>query len=316
MNDQSQDKLCMILHLIGKGIMDIGDELNKTQKNQIITDNDHHSPHISKNSDDAIFVERGISIDPTNNTSNKIHHQDFSNTNAELLAERKYEAEEELNSLQFQISGCRSELNNLECKKQDLLNEIEDQKKLLVQIDERERNLMENEKKLTSLLVEYQAMEVWAKNILPSWCENEDLSLLKNHFIESIKQNRTQSAILAGLLLTSLVNYQYTLQLADERSIEKSVNELGQKLFSWLNVMGCDAVASVENAILIANHINHEAAGRFEVDIPIPGTPASPNTMKFQPRPGTADQTVLSVQSWIVRGSKKQVAHLALINQS
>ena len=316
MNDQSQDKLCKILHLIGKGIMDIGDELNKSQKNQIITDNDHNSLHVSKSGDDNIFIDRGIYSDLIDNSLNEINHQDVSNSNSELLSERKYEAEEKLNSLQFQISGCRSELNELECKKFDLLIEIEDQKKLLVRMDEREKILMDNEKNLAALQVVHQAIEVWRKNILPSWCENEDVCSLKNHFIESIKQNRTQSSILAGLLLTSLVNYQYTLQLADERSMEKSVNELGQKLFSWLNAMGYDAEASVENATLIANHINNEGAGRFEVDIPIPGTPASANTMKFQPRPGTADQTVLSVQSWIVRGSKKQVVHLAVINQS
>jgi hypothetical protein len=197
-----------------------------------------------------------------------------------------------------------------------LLNEIENQKKLFIQIEEKEKILIENEKNLVSLQDKHQAVEVWIKNILPSWCENEDICSIKNHFIESLKQNRTHLSILAGLLLTSIVNYQYSLQLADERSMEKSVNELGQKLFSWLNAMGYDAEASVENAMLIANHINNEGGGRFEVDIPTPGTPASANTMKFQPRPGTADQTVLSVQSWIVRGSKKQVVHLAVINQS
>ena len=103
----------------------------------------------------------------------------------------------------------------------------------------------------------------------------------------------------------------YATSAVTGSGVFNALRDVSRRLFAWLkerNVSDYDASAVAQSW---AEQINRECAGRCEIEVPVPGSPAQSQTMLYQPRPGVSAQSVLTVQSWCVRGAKREVIHRA-----
>ena len=116
----------------------------------------------------------------------------------------------------------------------------------------------------------------------------------------------------AGLLASLLAGYSFALRDPDDRNLADFIRDVGRRLFGWLRARGVDDYQAAELAKTVAEYLNRECAGRCEVEVPTPGGPPQAQTMAYLPS-GNAELSVAAVQSWCVRGPKREVIHRAAI---
>lgn len=153
----------------------------------------------------------------------------------------------------------------------------------------------------------------WLRSLLPKWLSNEDLLGPRARMLDNAKTDSGPLGMAAGLLMTTLASYSFALRDSDSRNVANSIRDVGNRLFGWSRELQMPDLEATDLAKLLAVAINAETVGRFEIEVPMPGTPAHPQTMLFQPRQGSSEQTVLSVHSWCVRGPKREVIHRASV---
>ncbi|MFO1437547.1 MAG: hypothetical protein U1F81_04440 [Verrucomicrobiaceae bacterium] len=150
----------------------------------------------------------------------------------------------------------------------------------------------------------------WLESLLPVWLQEEQIAPWRDALLDDAQHPRTASNA-AGLLFANLSLYTYAHKDTDARAVADALRDVSRRLFAWLkerNVSDYDASAVAQSW---AEQINRECAGRCEIEVPVPGSPAQSQTMLYQPRPGVSAQSVLTVQSWCVRGAKREVIHRA-----
>jgi len=153
----------------------------------------------------------------------------------------------------------------------------------------------------------------WLRSLLPKWLSDEALLGLRARMIDNAKNDSGPLGMAAGLLMTTLSSYSFALRDSDLRNVANSIRDVGCRLFAWLRELQMPDSEATDLAKVIAVAINAETVGRCEIEVPMPGTPAHPQTMLFQPRQGSSEQTVLSVNAWCVRGPKREVIHRASV---
>jgi hypothetical protein len=153
----------------------------------------------------------------------------------------------------------------------------------------------------------------WLRSLLPRWLSHEALVGLRAKMLDHAKNDSGPLGMAAGLLMTTLASYSFALRDSDSRNVANSIRDVGHRLFGWSRELQMPDSEATDLAKLMAVAINSETVGRCEIEVPMPGTPAHPQTMNFQPRQGSSEQTVLSVHSWCVRGPKREVIHRASV---
>lgn len=155
-----------------------------------------------------------------------------------------------------------------------------------------------------------EAMSYWLESLLPAWLKEEHITPWKDAMLDDAQHPRSTSNA-AGLLFANLSLYTYAQKETDARAVADALRDVSRRLFAWLkerNISDYEASAIAQSW---AEQINLECSGRCEVELPVPGSPAQSQTMLYQPRPGVSAQSVLTVQSWCVRGAKREVIHRA-----
>ena len=152
----------------------------------------------------------------------------------------------------------------------------------------------------------------WLESLLPAWLGEASTAPWRDALLEDVQQPPPSSTA-AGLLFASFSFYTYAQRDSDARSVVDALREVGRRLFAWLKERNMGDYEATTIARTMADHINNECTGRCEVEVPVPGSPAQNLTMLYQPRPGVSAQSVLSVQSWCVRGAKREVIHRATV---
>lgn len=314
MNNKTQEKLGDLLEILASGIMEIraelGASLSTTEKNEGIDESvikftvnrEESAPKAAAL--DQIVEEIGKRKEELDALRDMIER-----TNKELL-----DAKEALLETEARASAAQIDLD--ECVRRE--NQALEDRKLLegrtLELDERESNLIEREQCADDAFELIANSKDWVKSLLPKWSEEDNFSPMCKKMIADVKGSVEPQSACAGLLATTLAGYSFALREPDDRNLADAVRDVGRRLFTWMRIRGADVSQSTELARTVAAHINMECSGRCDVEVPTPGGPAQNQTMLFQPRPGTSDQTVVTVQSWCVRGPKREVIHRASIN--
>jgi|GEM_PF-4400643 len=175
-----------------------------------------------------------------------------------------------------------------------------------------ERALALREQRVNEQVERLEGTRYWLENLLPGWLREEGIAPWRDALMEDAQIERASSNT-AGLLFATLSLYTYAQRDTDARAVADALRDVGRRLYAWLKErnMGDYDASSVAQAM--AAHINRECAGRCELEVPVPGTPAQNQSMLYQPRPGVSAQSVISVQSWCVCGAKREVIHRATV---
>lgn len=150
----------------------------------------------------------------------------------------------------------------------------------------------------------------WLESLLPGWLQEEHIAPWRDAMLDDAQHPRTTSNA-AGLLFANLSLYTYAQKETDARVVADALRDVSRRLFAWLKERSVSDLDACSVAQSWADQINRECAGRCEIEVPVPGSPAQSQTMLYQPRPGVSAQSVLTVQSWCVRGAKREVLHRA-----
>jgi len=187
------------------------------------------------------------------------------------------------------------------------------------ELDIRERKVSENETELAQREHSFNERAAlqdgtrrWLERLLPTWLEEEGIAPWKDAMMEDAK-HLTTSSTTAGLLFFTLSLYTYAQRDTDARAVADALRDVGRRLFAWLKERNLGDYEASVVAQAMAEQINRECSGRCELEVPVPGSAAQTQTMLYQPRPGVSAQSVLTVQSWCVRGAKREVIHRASI---
>ena len=319
MNNKTMEKRGDLLEVLAAGIMDIRAELaasrSTTEKNESL---DEPVIRVTVNRQESVQDE----LAPKASTLDQIVEEigkrkeelDALSDMIELANKELLDAKEALLETQARASAAQIDLD--ECVRSE--NQALEERKLLegrtLELDERESNLIEREQCADDAFELIANSKNWVKSLLPKWSEEDDFSPMCKEMIADVKGSVEPQSACAGLLATTLAGYSFALREPDDRNLADAVRDVGRRLFTWMRIRGADVSQSTELARTVAAHINMECSGRCDVEVPTPGGPAQNQTMLFQPRPGTSDQTVVTVQSWCVRGPKREVIHRASIN--
>jgi hypothetical protein len=174
----------------------------------------------------------------------------------------------------------------------------------------READITQRELRVASLSERFEGTRHWLENLMPGWLCEESISPWRDALMHDAQHANTSSNA-AGLLFATLSLYSYAQRDTDARTVADALREVGRRLYAWIKECGHDDQLASQVAQSWADAINRECAGRCEVEVPVPGAPASNQTMNFRPRPGVSAQTVINVQFWCVRGAKREVIHRA-----
>lgn len=185
------------------------------------------------------------------------------------------------------------------------------------ELDVREQNLAardtavsQREQDITKRGEWLEATRYWLESLLPSWLQDEHIAPWRDAMLDDAQHPRIASNA-AGLLFANLSLYTYAQKETDARVVADALRDVSRRLFAWLKERSISDYDASTIAQSWAEHINRECAGRCEVEVPLPGSPAQSQTMLYQPRPGVSAQSVLTVQTWCIRGSKREVIHRA-----
>jgi regulator of replication initiation timing len=234
-----------------------------------------------------------------------------SETHRQLLSESEAARVQihRFNEEQSQITACRSQYEAV----------IEQAARAQRELDAREQNISANESLLAQReqtinerAARLDGTRYWLESLLPSWLQEENIAPWRDAMMEDA-QNPSASSTAAGLLFANLSLYTYAQRDTDARAVADALRDVGRRLFAWLKERNMGEYDASNIAQAMAAHINRECAGRCELEVPVPGTPAQNQSMLYQPRPGVSAQSVLSVQSWCVRGAKREVIHRATV---
>lgn len=155
-----------------------------------------------------------------------------------------------------------------------------------------------------------EATRYWLESLVPSWLNESDVSEWRNALMDDAQHPRSASTT-AGLLFATLSLYTFAQRDTDMRAIADALRDLGRRFFAWLKERNVSDAQASNIAQVWAAHINRDCEGRCELEVPVPGAPAQSQTMLYQPRPGVTAQSIVAVQSWCVRGAKREVIHRA-----
>lgn len=175
-----------------------------------------------------------------------------------------------------------------------------------------EEQFARREQIISEQVEKFENTRRWLESLLPAWLSEASTAPWKDALLEDVQQPPPSSTA-AGLLFASFSFYIYAQRDSDARSVVDALREVGRRLFAWLKERNMGDYEATTIARIMADHINNECTGRCEVEVPVPGSPAQNLTMLYQPRPGVSAQSVLSVQSWCVRGAKREVIHRATV---
>jgi hypothetical protein len=187
------------------------------------------------------------------------------------------------------------------------------------ELDAREQNVSANEAELAKreqivnkLAARLDGTRYWLESLLPTWLREEGFAPWHDAMMEDAK-HPSDSSTAAGLLFASLSLYTYAQRDTDARAVADALRDVGRRLFAWLKERNLGDYDASAVAQAMAEQINRECSGRCELEVPVPGSAAQNQTMLYQPRPGVSAQSVLTVQSWCVRGAKREIIHRASI---
>lgn len=185
------------------------------------------------------------------------------------------------------------------------------------ELDAREQNLAtresavsQREQDITKRGEWLEATRYWLESLLPAWLQEEHIAPWRDAMLDDAQHPRTASNA-AGLLFANLSLYTYAQKETDARVVADALRDVSRRLFAWLKERSLSDYDASAVAQSWAEYINRECAGRCEVEVPVPGSPAQSQTMLYQPRPGVSAQSVLTVQTWCIRGAKREVIHRA-----
>jgi acetolactate synthase small subunit len=319
MNNKVQEKIGTLLEVLAIGIMDIRAEMGAFQATSVGSESAEESIIKSNVRTDGSAVDQ-LAAKPNDiypvfeETDRREEKLDAIRRALELKTKELFDAEQLLREIQTRADAAQATIADIERHTNQVRETSERLDERIREMDERESNLIEREKCAIDTLEVLAKRSDWVKSLLPRWSEDDDFSPARRAIIEDCKGSAEPESACAGLLAASLAGYSFALRDPDDRNLADTVRDVGRRLFAWLRVRGTDVSQAAELARTVAAHINKECTGRCDVEVPTPGGPAQNQTMLFQPRPGTSDQTVVTVQSWCVRGSKREVIHRASIN--
>jgi hypothetical protein len=179
-------------------------------------------------------------------------------------------------------------------------------------VSENETILAQRERSFHERAALLDGTRYWLESLLPTWLQEDDIAPWRDAMLEDAK-HPSSSSTTAGLLFATLSLYTYAQRDTDARAVADALRDLGRRLFAWLKERNLGDYDASAVAQVIAEQINRECSGRCELEVPVPGSAAQNQTMLYQPRPGVSAQSVLTVQSWCVRGAKREVIHRATI---
>jgi len=319
MNNKVQEKLGDLLEVLAAGMMEIRAELGASQST---TEKDERigksETQATVGRDETVEDELSAKVTILDSIDEEIRNRDaeldalrdmIQRTTKDLLA-----AKEALQDTQARVSAGQMNIEEYVRRERQALEAEKLLEARALALNQRESNLVEREQCADDAFELIANSKDWVKSLLPKWSEEDDFSSMCAAMIADVKGGEEPQSACAGLLATSLAGYSFALREPDDRNLADSVRDVGRRLFTWMRIRGADVSHSTELARTVAAHINKECFGRCDVEVPTPGGPAQNQTMLFQPRPGTSDQTVVTVQSWCVRGAKREVIHRASIN--
>ncbi len=113
----------------------------------------------------------------------------------------------------------------------------------------------------------------------------------------------------AALLFANLHGYTACLLESDQKYLRDVLRDISRFLYAWVKENGRDERGAFEVALAWAAAFNEECAGKCEIEVAEPGTPANSLFMTFPPRGSSPE--VVSVRTWCVRDAQKRVIHRA-----
>ena len=120
---------------------------------------------------------------------------------------------------------------------------------------------------------------------------------------------REQTPAAPALLFANLHGYTACLLESDLKYLRDVLRDISRFLYAWLKEEGHSEHDACTVAQEWAAAFNAECAGRCEIDVPEPGTPANNQWMTFPPRGGAPD--VVTVKTWCVKDAARRVIHRA-----
>ncbi|MBK8093572.1 MAG: hypothetical protein IPK32_16740 [Verrucomicrobiaceae bacterium] len=234
-------------------------------------------------------------------------------------SEQHYRLTAEATAAELQIHRLKEEQSQILAYRAQYEAVIEKAGIVQRELDAREQNVSANEAALTQReqIVNERAARLdgtryWLESLLPTWLREDSIAPWRDAMMEDA-QHPSASSTAAGLLFATLSLYTYAQRDTDARAVADALRDVGRRLFAWLKERNLGDYDASVVAQAMAEQINRECSGRCELEVPVPGSAAQNQTMLYQPRPGVSAQSVLTVQSWCVRGAKREVIHRATI---
>ncbi len=234
-------------------------------------------------------------------------------------SEQHYRLTAEATAAEVQIHRLKEEQSQILAYRAQYEAVIEQAGIVQRELDAREQNVSANEAALTQReqIVNERAARLdgtryWLESLLPTWLREDSIAPWRDAMMEDA-QHPSASSTAAGLLFATLSLYTYAQRDTDARAVADALRDVGRRLFAWLKERNLGDYDASVVAQAMAEQINRECSGRCELEVPVPGSAAQNQTMLYQPRPGVSAQSVLTVQSWCVRGAKREVIHRATI---
>lgn len=145
------------------------------------------------------------------------------------------------------------------------------------------------------------------ERIWPRFLLTDGFAPWKDKIEQAILQEVPPSS--AALLFANLHGYTACLLENDLKYLRDVLRDISRFLYTWIKENGHDERAAFHVALAWAAALNEECAGRCEIEVPEPGTPANSLSMTFPPRGSSPE--VASVRTWCVRDGQRRVIHRA-----
>jgi len=300
-------RLTKLLDELGNTLVRFAKEERDMQGMPPAAENDKESPAEGEHQDLSQQIDQAGDLAETEAALTRVREQ-----------KRQWEIAIEEHSQQYaglheQIAAAQNELQRIQEEqwqaeqKTTLLNEREQA------VAAQEEELKKREEKLKKNRESVQADIQWLKNQLPSWLQKDKIVACSDELWKDVRNHSNPASTTAGLLIATLSLYTYAERdKTDARAVADALRDVGRRLFSWLKERELGDASTIAQEW--ADRINSECGGRCEIEVPMPGTPAQYQTMLYQPRAGVSAQSVISVQSWCVRGAKREVIHRAAVS--
>ncbi len=235
-------------------------------------------------------------------------------------SEQHHKLQTEAGAIELQLQRLAEEQRQVEFHRAQYSEAVSQSERMKAEIADREQNLSaressiaQHEQEIATRSERLEGTRYWLESLLPTWLQEENIAPWQDALMDDAQHPRAASTA-AGLLFSTLSLYTYAQRDTDVRAVADALRDVGRRLFAWLKERNYGDYDASMVAQSLAEHINRECSGRCEVEVPVPGSPAQNQTMLYQPRPGVSAQSVLAVQSWCVRGAKREVIHRAAVS--